>query len=159
MVVTCISEVVKQDIDTWFRKRIKELKELSKLHYGLIGMRKDEWQDEFHQPILDTADFYEQLRVEFAIVPDCEEKGIEHLLGTIHCLPKEVKSDIVPYLRGKAKRYGSEILAEETMRLADTIQNKVPGCTMAGKPSNPWLKRRGYSKEDLITRGNITQVR
>ena len=159
MVVSCISEVIKQDIDSWFQKRIKELKELSRLHYSLIGMKKDEWQDEFHQPILDTAEFYEQLRVDFTVVPDCEEKALEKLFGTIRCLPKEVKSDIVPFLRGKAQRYGNEILAEEARRLAETIQNRVPGCSMAGRPSNPWLRRMCFSKEDLVVSGNITQVK
>lgn len=159
MVVSCISGVIKSDIDSWFKKRIKELTELSKLHYSLIGMKKDEWAEEFNQPILDTAAFYEELRVEFGIVPDCEAKGIEELFGTIHCLPKEVKSDIVPFIRGKAKRYDSPILAEEANRLADALQNKVPGCTAAGKPSNPWLKRRGYTKADLVERGNIVQVK
>jgi hypothetical protein len=157
MVVTCISNPVKEDINIWFIKRIKELNDLAKLHHTLLGMSKTVWETEFHQPVKDTADFYEQLRTEFNLVPDCEKAPMEKLFGTIECLPREVKADIIPFLKGKAQRYPS-MYALEVRMLADTLQNKVPICTYAGRPSMQWLRRKGYTKEDLVTRGNIKQV-
>jgi hypothetical protein len=156
MVVTCISSPVTQDIDIWFKKRIKELQELSKLHHTLLGMNKNDWEQSFHQPVKDLAEFYDYLRTEFNQVPDCAHP-VEKLFGTIECLPREVKQDIVPFLKGKAKQY-PEMMSLEVIHLADTLQNKVASCTDSGRPSNQWLRRRGYTKDNLVTRGNIKQV-
>lgn len=155
MTVNCISEPLKQHLDGWFIKREKELTELGKLHPSLMGMNKGEGE-EFKQIMKDTVDYYESLRMEFGLVPDCGEP-LEKLFGTIECIPREIKQDLVPFLKGIAQRL-PEPVALEAKRLAETLQNKVAICTDSGRPSNQWLRRRGYSKDDLVTRGNIRQV-
>lgn len=135
-----ISDELKQNLDSWFDKRIRELGNLKKLHYSLIGLKKHEYPD--FQNIVDDIIFtYSEIGTTLV---DGE--------GKIRCLPRTIKSDIVPYLRRKAEDY------PEAKELADVIMNRCPSCSPAGKISRPWLKRRGYSKEDLIVKNNITQV-
>lgn len=77
----------------------------------------------------------------------------------VKCLQKEFKSDIVHFLRNKAKyRSDDDKLAKELYNLADVIQNRIALCTGAGNPSGPWLRRHGYTKDDLVMIGNIIQV-
>jgi len=141
-----IPDELKADLDSWFDKRIKEWGELKKLHYSLLGMKKEEYTVAWQGMIDDVIFTYSEIGTTL----------IEGE-GKIGCLPREIKMDIVPFLKRKAKEYPVET-AKKTEELADIIQNRVPGCTMAGRVNKAWLKRRGYSMDDLIMKDNIRQV-
>ena len=140
-----IPNELKQDLNRWFDKRIKEWGNLKNLHYALLGMKKDDWP-EWKMMIDDIIFTYN----------DIADTLIEGE-GEIRCMPREIKQDIVPFLRRKASDYPEDI-SRQIIILADTIQNKVPICTARGTPSGSWLKRRGYTRQDLIKKDNITQV-
>ena len=79
----------------------------------------------------------------------------------IVCLPREFKSAIIPFLRSRAKYYenkGDDNLSGELRNLADVIRDRIALCTNAGNPSGSWLKRHGYTKNDLRVIGEIVQV-
>jgi len=135
-----LSDELKQNLDSWFDKRIRELGNLRKLHPSLIGLKRDEYPA--FQEMVDSIIFtYSEIGTTLV-------EGE----GKIECLPRTIKSDIVPYLRRKAEDY------PEAEELAEIIMNRVPSCSPAGYVSKPWLKRRGYGKEDLVVKNNITQV-
>jgi len=140
-----IPDEVKPDIDRWFDKRIKEWGNIKNLHYALLGMKKDEWP-EWKMMIDDVIFTYSEYATTLV---DGE--------GEIPCMPKEIKQDIVPFLKRKANDYPDDV-GRKVLKLADTIQNKVPICTARGTPSGSWLKRRGYSRDDLVVKDNIKQV-
>lgn len=140
-----ISDEIKADLDAWFDKRISEWDNFKKLHYSILGLKKDEYP-EWQNMINDVIFTYSEIG---GSLVDGE--------GKITCLPGAIKQDIVPFLKRKAKEYPSEI-SKEASKLADVIMNRVPSCTMAGNVNKQWLKRRGYSKEDLIVKNNIQQV-
>lgn len=135
-----LSDGLKQDLNSWFDKRIKELGNLKNLHYSLLGLKKDDylgWQSMIDALIMTYSEIGNTL-------VDGE--------GEISCIPREIKSDIVPFLRCKAEDY------PDAGDLAELIQNRVPSCSVGGNISRPWLRRRGYKKEDLIVKDGITQV-
>lgn len=135
-----LSDGLKQDLNSWFDRRIKELNDFKNLHYSLLGLKKEDYLG--FQSMIDNLIFtYSEIG---RVLIDGE--------GKISCIPREIKSDIVPFLRRKAKDYS------EAGDLAELIQNRVPSCSIGGRISRPWLKRRGYSKEDLIVKDGITQV-
>ena len=142
-----IPDEIKADLDSWFDKRIKEWGELKKLHYSLLGIRKEDYPIAWQGMIDDVIFTYSEIG----------DTLVENE-GKIDCLPREIRMDIVPFLKRKAKEYPDET-SKEAMELADIIQNRVPSCTMAGRVNNAWLKRRGYSKDDLIVKDNIRQVK
>ena len=144
--IVLIPNEIKADLDTWFDKRIKELGQLKNLHYALLGLKKDEYKEK-HQNVVDNMIFA------YSEIGGTLIEGE----GVIRSLPKEFKSDIVSHLRSKAKLYTDET-AKEAEELADIIQNRVPLSTKAGRVSRQWLKRKGYTKEDLIIKDNIQQV-
>ncbi len=136
---------IKTDLDRWFDKRIKEWGNLKHLHYALLGMKKTDYP-EWQMMIDDIIFTYEGIATTLI---DGE--------GEIKCMPREIKQDIVPFLKRKAKDY-PEDTGRHVIQLADTIQNKVPICTARGTPSGSWLKRRGYDRSDLTIKNNIQQV-
>lgn len=141
-----IPDELKTDLNIWFDKRIKEWGDLKNLHYSLLGMKKEEYPIAWQGMIDDVIFTYSE-------IGDTLIEGE----GKINCLPREIKQDIVPYLKRKAKEYTGDT-AKHTENLADTLQNKVPSCTMAGRVNRQWLKRRGYTKDDLVYKDNIRQV-
>ena len=113
------------------------------------------WQDMCDEAIVN----YTSLGIEFNKCPTCN--GESGIIGTINCMPYEIKQDIVPYLRRRGNYYaeaGENKLANEANSLADLFKNKVANCTKQGTPSYSWLKRRGFKKSDLVESGNILQV-
>ena len=135
-----LSDGLKQNLNSWFDKRIKELGNLKNLHYSLLGLKKIDYPE--YQAMIDTLIFtYSEIG---GVLIDGE--------GKIRCIPREIKSDMVGFLRRKAKDY------PDAGELAELIQNRVPSCSVGGNISRPWLKRRGYSKNDLIVKDGITQV-
>lgn len=137
-----VSDELKTDLDSWFDKRIREWGNLKKLHHSILGLKKDEYP-EWQNMIDDMIFTYSEIGTTLI---DGE--------GKIRCLPREIKQDIVPFLRRKAKEG-----FEDASELADVIQNRVPICSGRGTPQGSWLKRRGYTRDDLITKDNITQVK
>ena len=137
-----VSDELKANLNSWFDKRIREWVDLKKLHYSVLSLKKEEASE--WQGIIDDLIFtYSEIG---ATLIDGE--------GKIRCLPREIKQDIVPFLRRKAKEG-----VEDASELADIIQNRVPACSGRGTPQGGWLKRRGYTRDDLITKEKITQVR
>lgn len=141
-----IPDELKHDLNNWFDKRIKEWGELKKLHYSLLGMSKEEYPVAWQGMIDDIIFAYNEMG-------NCLVDGD----GKITCMPREIKQDIVPYIRRKAQDYTGDAV-KQAEDLAETLQNRVPTCTLAGRVNRQWLKRRGYTKEDLTTKDNITQV-
>lgn len=114
----------------------------------------------FHDMVDDAIIGYTSLSLEIDQIPDCKGE-FSPLFGTIKCLPREIKQDLIPFLRRKAKYYsetGNNELSKEAGKLADVFQNKVCNCTTQGNPSGPWLYRRGFKKKDLVVAGNIQQI-
>ena len=135
-----LSDKSKHDLNSWFDKRIKELGNLKNLHYSLLGLKKDEYPG--WQSMIDDLIFtYSEIG---SVLIDDE--------GKISCIPHEIKSDMVSFLRRKATDY------PDAGDLAELIQNRVPSCSISGRISSSWLRIRGYSKKDLIVKDGITQV-
>ena len=135
-----ISDGLKQNLDIWFDRRIKELGNLKKLHYSLLGLKKNEYQG--FQSIIDDLIFtYSEIG---GVLVDGE--------GKISCIPREIKSDITPFLRRKAEDY------PEADTLAKLINERVPSSSPGGRISTPWLRRKGKTKDDLVWKDNIRQI-
>lgn len=135
--------------DQVFYKKVIRKKAMSKEGY-----------EGFQEQVEDAIVNYTSLNLEIDQIPDCKGE-FSPLFGTIKCLPREIKQDLVPYLRRRVKYYsemGNDELAKEAGKLADVFQNKVCNCTTQGNPSGPWLYRRGFGKKDLIITGNIQQL-
>lgn len=132
-----LSDGLKTDLDSWIDRRIKELNGLKNLHYSLLGLKKEEYPG--WQTMIDNLIFtYSEIG---NTLIDGE--------GKIKSIPREIKSDMVGFLRREAKDY------PEAGDLAELIQNRVPSSGV----SSSWLRRRGYSKDDLIVKDGITQVK
>lgn len=179
MVVSCISDPIKDDLMWWMQNRISTLENVKKLHKDLLKEEEEIWDEDpvkktmikrvrkkpmskegyqlFHDTIDDAIMNYTSLGMEFLKCPTCGETGFQELFETIKCIPREIKQDLAPYLRRRAKEYDGE-LAEEANRLADLFMNRVANCTDSGNVSYPWLHRRGFKKSDLIAKGNILQL-
>jgi len=141
------SKITRNGITTY--KKIIRKKPMSKEGY-----------EGFHEMVDDAIINYTNLNLEINDIPDCKGE-FSPLFGTIKCLPREIKQDLVPFLRRKVKSYsemGNEELAKEAGKLAEVFQNKVCNCTTQGNPSGPWLYRRGNVKKDLVIAGNIQQL-
>lgn len=107
----------------------------------------------YHNMIDDAIINFTSLSIEIEKVPSDS--------GTINCLPIEIKQDLCPYLHRRAKSYsdiGKTKLSTEAENLSQVFKNKVASCTPQGIPSYSWLKRRGFTKKDLIESGNILQL-
>ena len=137
---------LKADLNNWFDKRIKEWGELKKLHYSLLGMKKEDYPVAWQGMIDDIIFTYTE-------IGNCLIDGE----GKIDCMPREIKQDIVPYIQRKAQQYKDDA-AKQAEKLAVTLKERVPTCTMAGRVNKTWLKRRGYTKDDLTVKDNIQQV-
>jgi hypothetical protein len=116
----------------------------------------------FHKEMCNNmALYYGQLQNDFSECPDCKG-STEALFETIECLPRETKADLVPFIKRKVDTYTKQDMpemAKEASILADTLQNKVALCSIAGRPSRSWLRRKGYTTDDLVKAGNILQVK
>jgi len=137
---------IKQKDGSYKYKKIVRKKPMTKEGY-----------EAFHQQVDDAIVNYTSYALELMKCPTCGE-GFEELFETIKCMPREIKQDIVPYLRSRAKTYSDTALSKEAKTLADLFMNKVANCTDAGQVSYPWLHRRGYKKSDLVSVGNIMQI-
>jgi len=140
-----ISSELKSDLNKWFDQRIRNWEQLRRLHHSILGLKRDEamnWQ----QMVDDIIFTYSEIGTTLV---DGE--------GSIRCLPREIKQDIVPYIKRKAVDYSPEV-AKQAIELADTLQNRVPACSGRGTPQGAWLRRRGYTRDDLVVKDNITQV-
>jgi len=183
MTISCISDEIKDDLTWWMQQRISSLENFKKLHRALLNEEEIKWDydpikktsvrrvrkkpmskegyEAFHGLIDDAITNYTSLGLEFIQCPSCGETDFEPLMGTIQCMPREIKQDVSPYLRGRSKHYaeeGNAKLSEEAGKLADLFMNKVANCTGHGTPSYPWLHRRGFKKSDLVEEGNILQI-
>jgi len=181
LVIRCASDELKDDIIFHIQRSINSLENFKNLHRGLLQEEIVKWEsnykgdmvrrvhkkpmskegyEEFQEQVNDAIVNYTNLNLEINDIPDCKGE-FSPLFGTIKCLPREIKQDIVPYLRRKVKYYselGNEELAKEAGELAEAFQNKVCNCTTQGNPSGPWLYRRGHVKKDLVIAGNIQQL-
>lgn len=124
-----------------------------------------EGQKVFHDMLDDAIVNYSALGLEINSCPECGKKDYEVLFQTLKCIPREVKSDISPYLRNRSKYYeekGHSNLSDEAKKLSSFFVEKVPNCTREGlsapKPSPSWLRLRGFGKRDLVDKGNISQL-
>lgn len=191
MVVYCISSELKNDIDKWFSGRIHDWMNLGKLDRLIKTDRevldeegKPKWKWDAHKEKMvkvvnknrylnkeeraahkemctNMAVYYGQLQDDFSKCPGCKG-SVDVLFETIECLPRETKSDLVPFIKRKSDTYdqqGMSELAKEALVLADTLRNKVAICSLAGRPSRSWLRRKGYTTDDLVKAGNILQVK
>ena len=180
MVVSCISESIKDDLMYWSQDRINTLDNVKKLHRGLLKEEEVNWEydeikkisvrrvrkkpmsregyEAFKDTIDDAIINYTSFALEFLRCPSCDGEDFEELFETIKCMPREIKQDLVPYLRGRSKTYTDTSLSAEARALADLFMNRVANCTDAGQISYPWLHRRGYKKSDLVSEGNIMQI-
>lgn len=135
-----LSDELKQNLDTWFDRRIKELGNLKKLHYSLLGLKKTEYPE--WQGMIDDLIFtYSEIG---GVLVDGE--------GKISCIPREIKSDMVSFLRRKASDY------PDAGVLATLIHERVPSSSVGGRVSKPWLRRKGYTKADLVWKEGIQQI-
>lgn len=141
-----IPDELKADLDSWFDKRIREWDELKKLHYSLLGIKKEDYVVAW-QGMIDDVIFT------YSSIGDTLIEGE----GEIRCMPREIKQDIVPFLKRKANEYTGDT-AKQTLELADTIQNRCPICSARGTPQGSWLKRRGFTRDNLVKKDGITQV-
>lgn len=135
-----LSDELKQNLDSWFDKRVRELGHLKKLHYSLLGLKKDEYPG--FQGIIDDL-IFTYTEIGTALI-DGE--------GKISCIPREIKSDMVAYLKRKAEDY------PEAGVLAETIHERVPNSSPGGRVSKPWLRRKGKTWADLVWKDNIQQI-
>ena len=140
----------------WNESKEKMIKVVNKNRY----LNKEERT--FHKEMCNNmALYYGQLQDDFSKCPDCKG-ATDVLFETIECLPRETKADLVPFIKRKSDTYNKQNrpeLAKEAMVLADTLQNKVAICSIAGRPSRSWLRRKGYKMDDLVKAGNILQVK
>jgi len=181
LVVRCTSDELKDDIIFHIQQSINSLENFKNLHRGLLQEEIVKWEPDhkgdmvrrvrkksmskegyegFQEQVDDAILNYTNLNLEINDIPDCKGE-FSPLFGTIKCLPREIKQDLVPYLRRRVKYYsenGNDELAKEAEKLADAFQNKVCNCTTQGNPSGPWLYRRGFVKKDLVIAGNIQQL-
>jgi len=183
MTVSCIPDEIKDDLVWWMQDRISTLENIKKLHRALLKEEEVKWDfdpiketqirrirkkpmskegyEAFHGLCDDAIMNYTNLGLELMKCPSCGAEEFEPLFGTIKCMPREIKTDIAPYLKRRAKQYaeeGKESISTEANKLADLFMNKVANCTGVGTPSYPWLHRRGHKKSDLVEEGNILQI-
>jgi len=135
-----VSDEFKPVFDSWFDKRVRELGNLRNLHYSLIGLKRDEYSE--FQGIIDDL-IFTYTEIGTALI-DGE--------GKIRSIPREIKSDMVQYLRGRATDY------PEAGVLAETIRERVPNASPGGGVSKPWLTRKGKTRADLVWKDNLQQI-
>ena len=97
---------------------------------AFLGLKKDEYV--VHQLMMDDIIFT------YAEIGSTLIEGE----GKISCIPKEIKSDMVAYLKRKAQDY------DEAGELAEVIAERVPNSSRGGRVSKPWLRRKGKTKAD-----------